>query len=129
MADTDTKQCGDSNATFTSSQGQLLVGEQKYTIRLLKMNAATMVFLSATEPECLEEMAVAMKMPQDGQIVGTTILGSQSTTESQRMAEKLSKRFGRQFFVSYNVQVDRMTGPLLEKQFSEYVQNNREQFA
>ncbi|XP_013099663.1 uncharacterized protein LOC106081934 [Stomoxys calcitrans] len=113
---------------FTSSQGQLLVGEQKYTVRALKMNGATMVFLSASEPECLDEMAVAMKMPQDGQIIGTTILGAQSITDSQRLAEQFTRRYGRQFFVSFNVNVDRMTAPLLDKELSAYMNNNQELF-
>ncbi|XP_061400744.1 uncharacterized protein LOC133336462 [Musca vetustissima] len=124
-----TEQCGDSNKTFTSSQGQLLVGDKKYTVRSLKMNGATMMFLGSAEPECLDEMAVAMQMPQDGQIIGTTILGAQSSiTDSQRLAEQFTRRYGRQFFVSFNVQVDRMTAPLLEKQLNEYMRNNKELF-
>ncbi|XP_037827920.1 uncharacterized protein LOC119615937 [Lucilia sericata] len=129
-----TQQSGESklNTTgyegFTSSRGQLLVGEQKYIIRILKMNGSTMVFLSSAEPECLDEIALAMKMPQDNKIVGTYILGPQIITDSQRMAEKLCKRFGRHFIVSYNVNVDRMTAPLLEKQLSEYIRAHEDQF-
>lgn len=119
----------DKNEAFTSSQGQLLVGEQKYIIRILKMNGSTMVFLSLAEPECLDEIALAMKMPQDNKVVGTFVLGPQIISDSQRMAEKLCKRFGRQFIVSYNVNVDRMTAPLLEKQLSEYIRTHEDQFA
>lgn len=129
-----TQQGGESNnssdyGAFTSSQGQLLVGEQKYIIRILKMNGSTMVFLSLAEPERLDEIALAMKMPQDNQVVGTFVLGPQIITDSQRMAEKLCKRFGRHFIVSYNVNVDRMTTPLLEKQLSEYIRAHENQFA
>ncbi|XP_075164830.1 uncharacterized protein LOC142237412 [Haematobia irritans] len=113
--------------SFTSSHGQLLVGDQKYSLRTLKMVGSTMIFLSASEPECLDEMAVAMKMPNDGKIIGTTILGPH-ITESQRMAEQLTRRYNRQFFVSFNVNVDRMTGPILEKHLCAYMNKNKELF-
>ena len=113
---------------FTSSQGQFLVGEQKYTVRVLKMHGSTMVFLSLAEPECLDEIALAMKMPQDNQVIGTSVCGPQIITDSQRMAEKLCKRFGRQFIVSCNTSVDRMTAPLLEKQLSEYIRAHEDDF-
>lgn len=113
---------------FTSCQGQILVGEQKYTIRLLKMVGATMVFISAAEPEVFDEMAVAMQMPTDQKILGSTILGAQMISDSQRMAEKLSKRFQRQIFVSLNANVDRLTSPLLEKQLHMFLEKNEAYF-
>lgn len=116
------------NTSFTSSQGQFLVGEQKYLVRTLKMVGATIIFVSANDPECLNEMAVAMQMPDGRQTIGTTILGAQGVTDSQRMAEQFTRRYGRQFFVSFNAQVDRMTSPLLEKQLCEYMRNNQELF-
>lgn len=113
---------------FASSQGLLSVGEQKFIIRILKMNDSTMVFLSAAELDVLDEIALALKVPQDNQIIGTYIIGPQIISDSQRLAEKLCKRFGRHFIVSNNIKVDQMIAPLLEKALSEFVRTHEHQF-
>uniref|UniRef100_A0A1A9USS4 Proteasome assembly chaperone 4 n=1 Tax=Glossina austeni TaxID=7395 RepID=A0A1A9USS4_GLOAU len=113
---------------FTSNSGLLTVGESKYMLRVLKMNGSTMLFISNIEPECLDEIAVAMEMPQDKKILGTTVFGTNSLSDSQFLAERLSKRFGRQFFVSLNVSTDRMLTPLFQEQLTIYINQHLNDF-
>lgn len=114
---------------FTSSNAVIICGEQKFSLRILKMIDSTMIFVDNADLESFDEMGVALPVKSDKtlNIVGTTLLGAQVSSESQMMAEKLTRRFNRQMYVSYNAKMDRMVGPLLEKKLAEYIRCNEKE--
>ncbi|EDW01723.1 uncharacterized protein LOC6559177 [Drosophila grimshawi] len=114
---------------FTSHMAQLDAGTLQCTLRVLKMNGSTMIFLSGKESERLDEFAVAMPArPPCKQIVATTFMGSSGHSDSLVLATKLSTRYGRQFYVSFNLALDAMTRPLFEKALVDYMQQNLKLF-
>ncbi|XP_037951560.1 uncharacterized protein LOC119682245 [Teleopsis dalmanni] len=115
-----------SKSTFKSSAGVIEVGERKIILRVLKMGRATLLFINNTQPEIIDQMALAMCMRNSNEIVSTAILGDE--LESQSFAEKLCKRFGRPFYVSYNIQADRLNRALLDQNIMEYIRNHESEF-
>lgn len=113
---------------FTSTCSHLDINDQPYVVHILKMPASTMLFVNElAKYQGIDEMAVAMQMPTSKELLGTTIFSKAITSQSQSLAEKLSKRYHRQFFVSCNVQADRLVMPILERKLFDYIQSNQSQ--
>ncbi|XP_068147424.1 uncharacterized protein [Drosophila tropicalis] len=121
----------DSFTPFTSHTAYLEAGQANFTLRVLKMNGSTMLFLNAKDREHLDELAVAMpsRIPGQSQAVSSTIIGGHGQTDSSVLAAKLSRRYNRQFYVSLNLKLDRLVGPLFEKALVTYINDNLEKFA
>ncbi|XP_053963579.1 uncharacterized protein LOC128866697 [Anastrepha ludens] len=110
---------------FTSCSTQLDIQGIKLTVRMLRMNAAAMVFISPQGKESLNEMGIAF--PAFGTSAlpsSTTLFGPEYASNSQRLADLWSKRYKRQFIVSCNVQTNGIDGSLVEKAISEWVRVN-----
>lgn len=114
---------------FTSHVANLDTGVVQCTLRVLKMNGSTMLFLHGKETNCLDELAVAMPArPPSKDVIGTTFMGDHGQSDSLVMARKLSARYGRQFYVSMNLQLDNLTRPVFEKALVTYMKDNLSQF-
>ncbi|XP_016986134.1 uncharacterized protein LOC108049466 [Drosophila rhopaloa] len=116
---------------FTSHCVHLEAGPSQFTVRALKMQGSTMLFVNPKESEVLEELAVAMppRNPTSTEPLSSTILGGHGQTDSSVLAAKLSKRYRRQFYVSLNLKLDRLVGPLFEKSLVTYMHDHLEHFA
>ncbi|KMY93371.1 uncharacterized protein LOC6734240 [Drosophila simulans] len=116
---------------FTSHCVHLSAGPSQFTVRALKMQGSTMLIINPKGSEVFEELAVAMpsRNPASSQSVSSTILGGHGQTDSSVLAAKLSKRYCRQFYVSLNLKLDRLMGPLFEKTLVTYMQDHLEHFA
>ncbi|EDW47645.1 GM21433 [Drosophila sechellia] len=116
---------------FTSHSVHLSAGPSQFTVRALKMQGSTMLIINPKGSEVFEELAVAMpsRNPASSQSVSSTILGGHGQTDSSVLAAKLSKRYCRQFYVSLNLKLDRLMGPLFEKTLVTYMQDHLEHFA
>ncbi|XP_023176815.1 uncharacterized protein LOC111603454 [Drosophila hydei] len=118
-----------SAAPFASHMAQLIVGAVQVTLRVLKMNGSTMILLSNTNAERMDEFAMAMpSRPPSTQIVSTTFLGESGQSDSVVLANKLAKRYGRQFYVSFNLQMDSVTHAQFEAALVNYMKQNLEMF-
>ncbi|KAI8038728.1 uncharacterized protein LOC128255172 [Drosophila gunungcola] len=116
---------------FTSHCAHLEAGPSQFTVRALKMLGSTMLIVNPKESEAFEELAVAMpsRNPATSEPISSTILGGHGQTDSSVLAAKLSKRYGRQFYVSLNLKLDRLVGPLFEKSLVTYMHDHLEHFA
>lgn len=114
---------------FSSHMAQLNAGALQVTLRVLKMNGSTMLFLSGKDAERLDEFAIAMPArPPSQQIVSTTFMGESGQSDSVVLATKLSMRYRRQFYVSMNLQLDSMARNQFESALVSYMQSNLELF-
>ncbi|XP_060660716.1 uncharacterized protein LOC132794343 [Drosophila nasuta] len=114
---------------FTSHVAQLDKGLVQCTLRVLKMNGSTMLFLHAKDSNRLDELAVAMPArPPSKDTIGTTFMGESGQSDSLVMATKLSARYGRQFYVSMNIRLDNLTRPVFEKELVTYMKDNLQHF-
>lgn len=114
---------------FSSHLAQLDTGVMQCTLRVLKMNGSTMLFLNGSSADRLDELAVAM--PARGaskETISTTFIGDPSQSDSLVLATKLSARYARQFYVSMNLQLDNITRPIFEKALVSYMQENLKLF-
>lgn len=114
---------------FSSHLAQLDTGVMQCTLRVLKMNGSTMLFLNGGSADRLDELAVAM--PARGaakETISTTFIGDPSQSDSLVLATKLSARYARQFYVSMNLQLDNITRPIFEKALVSYMQENLKLF-
>ncbi|XP_017008447.2 uncharacterized protein [Drosophila takahashii] len=116
---------------FTSHCVHLEAGPSQFTVRALKMHGSTMLIVNPKESEVFEELAVAMpsRNPASSEAISSTILGGHGQTDSSVLAAKLSKRYRRQFYVSLNLKLDRLVGPIFEKSLVTYMQDHLEHFA
>ncbi|KAH8353994.1 hypothetical protein KR067_008142 [Drosophila pandora] len=114
---------------FTSHYAQVDAGTLQFTLRALKMPGSTLLFVNSKD-EMLEELALAMpsRDPASKETIATTILGGYGQTESSVLATKLSTRYQRPFYVSLNLKVDRLVGPLFEKALITYMRDHLEHF-
>lgn len=118
-----------SSLPFASHMAQLVVGSVQVTLRVLKMNGSTLIFLGTTDAERVDEFAMAMpSRPPSKQIVSTTFLGESGQSDSLVLANKLAMRYGRQFYVSFNLQMDAVTRAQFEAALVSYMQKNLEMF-
>lgn len=144
-------------SAFSSSCGRFDVnGNQFYIVRVLKMKDSTLVFIGEAGAESLDEMAMAMAAAagdrrqkqntaskeengeetgdekvskgRQAQIFSTTLFGMQMHSQSQLLAEQLSRRYQRHFFISCNIKVDPMVEPLFQQKLAQYIKTNIEQF-
>ncbi|CAD7015167.1 uncharacterized protein LOC101462782 isoform X2 [Ceratitis capitata] len=107
---------------FTSCGTNLDIKGRKLTVRMLRMNSATMVIISPQGKESLDEMGVAFpSLGNCGLSSSTTIFGSEYASNSQRLAELWSKRHKRQFIVCCNVQTNDIDGSLVERSLSDWI--------
>ncbi|KAH8277852.1 hypothetical protein KR018_008703 [Drosophila ironensis] len=115
---------------FTSHCATFDAGEGKYTLRVLKMPDSTLLVVNSQKADLLGELAIAMpdRNPKSSESISSTILGGYGQTDSSVMATKLSKRYRRPFYVSMNLQLDRLQTPLFEKALVAYMNAHQEHF-
>lgn len=115
---------------FTSHSFNLDGGHVQFTVRVLKMQGSTMLIVNGREAETFDELAMAMPDRYDakGKAISASIMGDRNQTDSSILAEKLSKRYKRQFYVSVNIQLDRLALPLFEKALVTYMHEHLEHF-
>ncbi|XP_030387525.1 uncharacterized protein LOC115634107 [Scaptodrosophila lebanonensis] len=122
-------QVANDQTSFTSHVAKLKAGEDNFILRVLKMNGSTFLIFGAREHEVFEELGMALPMrPPSNEILSSTILGGIGHSDSAALATKLSKRYGRQFFVSLNLKLDRISMPLFDKELSTYMHDHLEYF-
>lgn len=91
-----------------------------YTFRVLKMNQSLFVYIGQSGCEALDELAMAMPV---NDFVSTTIIGTQHGSESQELAQQLTRRLKKQVFVSYNLPMNTQTRLMLVKRIAEEIKN------
>lgn len=91
-----------------------------YTFRVIKMNQSLFIYIGQNGCETLDELAMAMPV---GDFVGTTIIGTQHGSESQELAQQLTRRLKKQVFVSYNLPMNTQIRLMLVKRMAEEIKN------
>lgn len=91
-----------------------------YTFRVLKMNQSLFIYIGQNGCEALDELAMAMPV---NDFVSTTIIGTQHGSESQELAQQLTRRLKKQVFVSYNLPMNTQTRLMLVKRIAEEIKN------
>lgn len=96
------------------------ISESIYTFRVLKMNQSLFIYIGQSGSEALEELAMALPV---NDFVSTTIIGTQHGSESQELAQQLTRRLKKQVFVSYNLPMNTQIRLMLVKRIAEEIKN------
>lgn len=94
---------------------------------IISLKDSYLVWIGST-PCDFSSLAMAIPTKYDKMPLSTTILGSSSDTFSQNVAQKLSKKCNKQVFVSYNLPLDYLLLPLVEKRLFEEIKTNPDRF-
>lgn len=94
--------------------------ESIYTFRVLKMNQSLLIYIGQSGSEALDELAMAMPV---NDFPSTTIIGTQHGSESQELAQQLTRRLKKQVFVSYNLPMNTQIRLMLVKRIAEEIKN------
>jgi hypothetical protein len=101
------------------------VSGQTINFRVLKMEDSLFIYIGTKDSETFDEIGLAMLLPGKKEAISTSVVGS---TESRDIAQKLSLRLNKPVFISCNANVDRITGPLIEKMLLQEITERPEFF-
>lgn len=94
--------------------------DSTYTFRVLKMNESLFIYIGQHGCESLDELAMAVPVTD---FASTTIIGTQHSSESQELAQQISRRLKKQVFVSYNLPVNNSIRLMMVKRIAEEIKN------
>ncbi|XP_053692221.1 proteasome assembly chaperone 4 [Sabethes cyaneus] len=111
-------------SNFTTHLCSVEVCDNSYNVRVLKMNNSVFIYIGENNAENFDELAMAMPMSADSEILTTSILGSLVGCGSEELAQKLARKLKKQVYVSVNVPNDRIIRPAIERKLFEEIRNN-----
>lgn len=91
-----------------------------YVIRVLKMNQSLFIYIGQNGCESFDELAMAMPV---NDFISTTIIGTQHGSESEELAQQLTRRLKKQVFVSYNLAMNAQIRLMLVKRIAEEIKS------
>lgn len=89
-----------------------------YAFRVLKMNQSLFIYIGQNGCESFDELAMAMPV---NDFISTTIIGTQHGSESEELAQQLTRRLKKQVFVSYNLPMNAQIRLMLVKRIAEEI--------
>ncbi|XP_044019080.1 proteasome assembly chaperone 4-like [Aphidius gifuensis] len=91
------------------------VGETTFSCNITKMENSLYVWIGDCGEGKMNDLSGAFMSQYDTLPVATKIIGSMECTVSSNFAKKLTKKCGKPVYVSYNLKVDNMSLPKIEK--------------
>lgn len=85
------------------------------TIRCEIMKMENSLYLSIGDSEKMEDLSVALTSDFNKETIATKIIGSHINDTSTQMAKRLSMKLGKPVYVSFNVTVNNLILPAIEK--------------
>lgn len=92
--------------------------DSNYVFRVLKMNQSLFIYIGQSGCESFDELAMAMPV---NDFISTTIIGTQHGSESEELAQQLTRRLKKQVFVSYNLPMNAQIRLMLVKRIAEEI--------
>lgn len=99
-------------------------GEVRFSCHITKMQDSAYIWIGDCGEGKMNDLSAAFITKYDNLPVTTKIIGSLECTVSSNFAKKLSKKCGKPIFVSYNLQVDNMTLPKIEKAINDELKSH-----
>ncbi|XP_043277000.1 proteasome assembly chaperone 4 [Venturia canescens] len=91
------------------------VCEVRISCRIIKMEDSLYVWVGDFEDSKMNDLTVAMPSKYEKLPVATKIMGMTEDSTSTSLAKRLTKKCGKPVFVSFNVAVNNLTLPVIEK--------------
>lgn len=102
------------------------VGEVRISCRIIKMEDSLYVWVGDSEDSKMNDLTVAMPSKYEKSPVATKIKGMTDDSSSMSLAKRLAKKVGKPVFVSFNVAVNNLTLPAIEKAIQDELNAQKE---
>lgn len=106
-------------STFKFHQFTAQVGEVRLHCHVVKMKDSLYMWIGDAKNPVMNDLSLALLSRYDPVPLSTKVLGAVADTTSTNMAQRLSKKTGKPIYVSFNVNVDNITLPGVEKSIQE----------
>lgn len=104
------------------------VVDRRIIFQVIKMLESVFISINYSNGLYLNDLSLAMLNRYDKVPMCTQLLGDFSESSSKNMAMRISKKLGKNVYVSCNVDNDRMMLPFVEKRLYEEIKNDPEKF-
>lgn len=97
--------------------------------QVIKMSDSCIIFINYKDNMTLDDLSLSMfNNKRMDSPIATQILGNFVEETSKMIALKLSKRLGKTVYVSYNIDFDRITLPLIEARLFKEIKEHPDRF-
>ncbi|KAJ1531483.1 hypothetical protein ONE63_000158 [Megalurothrips usitatus] len=93
---------------------QLKACDQAFIIKTLKLEKGLFLWIGSTSQPVLEDLALSMGTPYGKDPLQTKLLGDVLNMTSMNLASRLSKKLDKPVYVSFNLDCDKMSLPVIE---------------
>ncbi|KAI4467042.1 proteasome assembly chaperone 4 [Holotrichia oblita] len=104
------------------------IEDKRIMYQVLVMKDSLMVFINNKSEMSLKDMSIAMIGQHCKDPISSKLFGDFMDESSQALATKLSKKLQKPVYVSYNVENDRLTSVLVERQLFKEIKDNPDKF-
>lgn len=87
--------------------------------QIIKMEDCLYLWIGDSANRSMGDLSFALTSNFDTQPIATKIMGSVADATSTNMAKRLSKKFGKPIYVSFNITADNITLPGIERRIQE----------
>ncbi|KAL6259525.1 hypothetical protein P5V15_009442 [Pogonomyrmex californicus] len=87
--------------------------------QIIKMEDCLYLWIGDSSNPSMEDLAFALISNFEKQPITTKLMGAVVDTTSTNMAKRLSMKFGKPIYVSFNITADNLTLPSIEKRIQE----------
>jgi hypothetical protein len=104
------------------------VAETLVYFQVLKMEKSLFIWIGSGTDPAFSDLGMALNSSYDRLPLTTRLMGPNTDITSLNLASRLSKKFERAVFVSYNLPSDRLILQAVEKRLQEEIMANHEKF-
>ncbi|XP_017765801.1 PREDICTED: proteasome assembly chaperone 4-like [Eufriesea mexicana] len=104
------------------------IGDSSIAYHTIKMKDCLYVWIGDFQENAMNDLAFAIKSTYEKEPLATKIMGSITNEVSNSLAKRLSKRLSVAVYVSFNVQVDNLSLPAIERRLRDEINAHPEVF-
>lgn len=104
------------------------VGDLSISCHVIKMENSLYLWVGDYNENAMNDLSFAIKSPYEKEPLTTKIMGSIANEFSTSLAKRLSKKLSIAVYVSFNVQVDNLSLPAIERRLRDEFNSHPEIF-
>lgn len=124
MSETSIKSIEFIPSNFKEHNFEINVGNVAINVQITKMEGCLYLWIGKVSEDELNDLSFALPSKYEKSSVVTKIIGSMEDTTSTNIAKRLSNKLGKPIYVSFNLPVDNLSLPGIEKKIHEEFQKN-----
>ncbi|XP_076757254.1 proteasome assembly chaperone 4 [Xylocopa sonorina] len=104
------------------------VGDLSVACHIIKMENCVYVWVGDLNQNAMNDLSFAIGSPYEKEPLATKIMGPIANESSTSLAKRLSKKLSMAVYVSFNVQIDNLSLPILERKLRDEFNSHPEIF-